>query len=77
MSFHGGLLGVLVAALVVVAAAQRCISSTSMDFVAPLVPLGPRLRPARQFHRRRAVGQANRRDWGVVFPRALPTSLAQ
>jgi phosphatidylglycerol---prolipoprotein diacylglyceryl transferase len=39
MSFHGGLLGVMVA-LCLVVAAQRLHFFDTMDFVAPLVPIG-------------------------------------
>jgi phosphatidylglycerol:prolipoprotein diacylglycerol transferase len=68
MSFHGGLLGVIVAIL--------AFSLQQRHLALPAVGPGrdrdadrPVLRPPRQLHQRRAVGPADRRAWAMIFPR--------
>ncbi len=71
MSFHGGLLGVLVA--VGWWARRRDLHFFDVvDFVAPLVPLGLGLGRLGNYIGGELWGKPTGSDWGVVFPRALP-----
>jgi phosphatidylglycerol---prolipoprotein diacylglyceryl transferase len=69
MSFHGGLLGVLVAAWWW-ARVQRLHFFDAMDFVAPIVRLG-------NWIGGELWGKPTGEPWGVVFARALPPELQQ
>ena len=69
MSFHGGLLGVLLAvALFCVRRGKRFLSV--MDFVAPLVPLGLAAGRMGNFINGELWGRPTDLPWGVVFPQA-------
>ena len=59
MSFHGGLLGVLLAAWIFARQRGRHVVDV-FDFAAPLPGVGPVLRAHRQFHQWRAVGTTDR-----------------
>ena len=68
MSFHGGLLGVIAAALVVVAPARLHFFDT-MDFVAPLVPPGLGFGRLGNYIGGELWGKPTDAGWGVMFPR--------
>ncbi len=74
MSFHGGLLGVLVAALWW-ARKQRLHFMDVVDFVAPLVPLGLGFGRLGNWINGELWGKPTDGSWGVVFPAALPDEL--
>ena len=69
MSFHGGFLGVLVAAALV-ARRYRADWWTVMDFIAPLVPLGIAAGRFGNFLNGELYGRATSVPWGMVFPHA-------
>ena len=64
MSFHGGMTGVLVAGIVFARVKHKRVADV-LDFVAPLPGIGLYFGPAREFHQRRAVGQADEAALGV------------
>ncbi|HOV56522.1 MAG TPA: prolipoprotein diacylglyceryl transferase [Rhodanobacteraceae bacterium] len=70
MSFHGGLLGVLVGGLYW-ARRNGVVFFDAVDFVAPLVPIGLGLGRLGNFIGGELWGKRTGGDWGVVFPRAL------
>jgi phosphatidylglycerol---prolipoprotein diacylglyceryl transferase len=70
MSFHGGLLGV-VAATVLWSRKQKTRFWDTIDFVAPLVPLGLGLGRLGNFIGGELWGEKTNAGWGVVFPGAL------
>lgn len=75
MSFHGGLLGVLVACGWW--ARRRGLHFFDvMDFVAPLVPPGLLFGRLGNFIGAELWGKPTGGGWGVVFPRALPEPYA-
>ena len=76
MSFHGGLLGVLVA-MWWWSRRQRLHFFDTVDFVAPLVPAGLGLGRLGNWIGGELWGKATGGDWGVVFPRALPEQFAR
>lgn len=76
MSFHGGLLGVLIASLWW-SRRQRTAFWDVMDFAAPLVPLGLGFGRLGNFIGAELWGKPTDGSWGVVFPSALPAELAQ
>ena len=76
MSFHGGLIGVLVACLWW-SRKQRTAFWDVMDFAAPLVPLGLGFGRLGNFIGAELWGKPTDGSWGVVFPSALPAELAQ
>ena len=76
MSFHGGLLGVLVA-LWWWSRRQHLHFFDTVDFVAPLVPAGLGLGRLGNWIGGELWGKATEGGWGVVFPRALPEPLAR
>lgn len=71
MSFHGGLLGVLAAAWWW-SRRHRLHFFDTMDFVAPLVPLGLGFGRLGNFIGGELWGKYTGGGWGVVFPQALP-----
>jgi phosphatidylglycerol:prolipoprotein diacylglycerol transferase len=71
MSFHGGLLGVLVA-LWLFARSRRKRWLDVTDFVAPLVPLGLAAGRLGNFINGELWGRVTDLPWGMVFPSAGP-----
>jgi phosphatidylglycerol:prolipoprotein diacylglycerol transferase len=75
MSFHGGLLGVMIAAAWWTRKHRRHFFDV-MDFVAPLIPLGLGFGRLGNYIGGELWGKPTGGDWGVVFRDALPTELA-
>ena len=69
MSFHGGLLGVMAAALWW-SRSRRVHFFDSMDFVAPLVPAGLGFGRIGNFIGGELWGKPTGAGWGVIFPRS-------
>ena len=69
MSFHGGLLGVIVAA-VWWSRSRRLHSFDTMDFVAPLVPAGLGFGRIGNYIGGELWGKLTGGQWGVIFPRS-------
>jgi phosphatidylglycerol:prolipoprotein diacylglycerol transferase len=69
MSFHGGLLGVLLAALLWKFAYRRRFLAVT-DFLAPLVPLGLLCGRIGNFINAELWGKVTPMEWGMVFPGA-------
>ena len=76
MSFHGGLVGVLIASLWW-SRKHKLHFFDTMDFVAPLVPLGLGFGRLGNFIGAELWGKTTDGSWGVVFPHSLPAELAQ
>lgn len=75
MSFHGGLLGVIVA--VWWWARRRGLDPWRVfDFIAPLVPIGLGLGRLGNFVNGELWGRPTDGSWGVIFPKSLPEVLA-
>ncbi len=72
MSFHGGLLGVVVAVLLW-ARRRRLHVFDVIDFVAPLVPPGLGFGRLGNFIGAELWGKYTQAGWGVIFPRAEST----
>jgi phosphatidylglycerol---prolipoprotein diacylglyceryl transferase len=70
MSFHGGLMGVLVAGWLWSRKNQLHFFDT-VDFVAPLVPIGLGLGRLGNFIGGELWGRRTDVPWGVIFPRSL------
>jgi phosphatidylglycerol:prolipoprotein diacylglycerol transferase len=75
MSFHGGLIGVFIAAALWSRRRGLRLFDT-MDFIAPLVPPGLAFGRFGNYINGELWGKPTGGDWGVVFPRALPPQLA-
>jgi phosphatidylglycerol:prolipoprotein diacylglycerol transferase len=75
MSFHGGLVGVLVAGWWW-ARRNRVAFWDAVDFVAPLVPPGLGFGRLGNFIGGELYGKPTGGDWGVVFPSSLPQPFA-
>jgi phosphatidylglycerol:prolipoprotein diacylglycerol transferase len=73
MSFHGGMLGVLVA-LWLFARLRRKRWLDVTDFVAPLVPLGLAAGRLGNFINGELWGRVTTGPWGMIFPQAGPES---
>ena len=69
MSFHGGLLGVLVAIWIFARKTDRGFFQVS-DFVAPLVPIGLFFGRIGNFINQELWGRVTDLSWGMVFPLA-------
>ena len=69
MSFHGGLLGVLVAIWLFARKTNRTFFQVS-DFVAPLVPIGLFFGRVGNFINQELWGRITDLPWGMVFPLA-------
>ncbi|MEP6907598.1 MAG: prolipoprotein diacylglyceryl transferase [Pseudoxanthomonas sp.] len=67
MSFHGGLLGVMIAALWWTRR-QKLHFFDTMDFVAPLIPLGLGFGRIGNFINAELWGKYTHANWGVIFP---------
>ncbi|HEX7802913.1 MAG TPA: prolipoprotein diacylglyceryl transferase [Pseudoxanthomonas sp.] len=74
MSFHGGLLGVMVAALWWTRK-QKMHFFDTMDFVAPLVPAGLGFGRIGNFIGAELWGKYTQAGWGVIFPSTDPNVL--
>ena len=75
MSFHGGLLGVMAAALWWTRK-QKLHFFDTMDFVAPLIPLGLGFGRLGNFIGAELWGKYTQAGWGVIFPSTDPNVLA-
>lgn len=69
MSFHGGLVGVIVA-MIIYAHRIRVPFLTLMDFVAPIVPLGLGFGRLGNFIGQELWGRVSTVPWAMVFPKA-------
>ncbi len=76
MSFHGGLLGVLFASWYW-SRKHRLHLGDTIDFMAPLVPLGLGFGRIGNFIGAELWGKYTDGTWGVVFPSGLPSPLNQ
>ena len=70
MSFHGGLLGVIVAMVVYANRIHKPFIAV-MDFVAPLVPLGLGFGRLGNFIGQELWGRVTDVPWAIVFPKAM------
>lgn len=70
MSFHGGLLGVLLAGWIW-SRRNRIHFFDTVDFVAPLIPIGLGLGRLGNFINGELWGKLTDGPWGVIFPSAL------
>ncbi len=68
MSFHGGLLGVVLATYLL-AKKERVNFVSLLDFVAPLVPMGLALGRLGNFIGQELWGRASSAPWAMVFPK--------
>ncbi|MEE4145946.1 MAG: prolipoprotein diacylglyceryl transferase [Halieaceae bacterium] len=75
MSFHGGMLGVILATFLY-ARSQKIAFGPLLDFVAPLAPLGLALGRIGNFIGQELWGRAADVPWAMVFPRD-PLQLAR
>ena len=71
MSFHGGLLGVIVAALVFARRYKKTFFTT-IDFAAPVVPLGLLTGRLGNFIGGELWGRVSDAPWAMVFPKGGP-----
>ena len=74
MSFHGGLLGVMIAGLWWTRR-QKLHFFDTMDFVAPLIPLGLGFGRIGNFIGAELWGKYTQAGWGVIFPSTDPNLL--
>ena len=71
MSFHGGLVGVLIAFVLFARKTQKTFFNVS-DFIAPMVPIGLGLGRIGNFINAELWGRITTAPWGMVFPNAGP-----
>lgn len=76
MSFHGGILGVIVA-MAIYAWRQRISPARLWDFAAPLAPLGLFLGRLANFFNQELWGRETDVAWGMIFPRTDPLRLVR
>lgn len=77
MSFHGGLIGVIVAMVIYSRRINRPFTSV-MDFVAPIVPLGLGFGRMGNFIGQELWGRVSDVSWAMVFPKAMdPVGVAR
>lgn len=76
MSFHGGLIGVLLAVALFCRMRRRRWLPT-MDFIAPLVPIGLAAGRMGNFINGELPGRPTALPWGMWFPQHDPTPLAR
>ena len=76
MSFHGGFLGVLVAIWLFCRIHRKAWLAT-MDFIAPLVPIGLATGRLGNFINGELPGRPTDVPWGMWFPQVDPTPLAR
>lgn len=74
MSFHGGLIGVVVAMFIYSRRINRPFTSI-MDFVAPIVPLGLGFGRLGNFIGQELWGRVSDVPWAMVFPKAMPAGI--
>jgi phosphatidylglycerol:prolipoprotein diacylglycerol transferase len=67
MSFHGGLIGVLIAMGLYARKTKRTFWQVT-DFIAPAVPLGYAFGRVGNFINQELVGRPTESSWGMVFP---------
>ncbi len=70
MSFHGGLLGVIIAMFIYARRIHKNFVSL-MDFVAPVVPLGLGFGRLGNFIGQELWGRVSDAPWAMVFPKAM------
>jgi len=75
MSFHGGLLGVVVAAAIW-SRRHRLHAFDTIDFLAPLVPPGLGFGRLGNFIGGELWGKISDAPWAVIFPKGMPPDLA-
>lgn len=75
MSFHGGLIGVMLAAALW-SRGKKLPFFDTMDFVAPIVPAGLGFGRLGNYIGGELWGKTTGGGWGVVFPDSLPAELA-
>ncbi|MCX7120647.1 MAG: prolipoprotein diacylglyceryl transferase [Gammaproteobacteria bacterium] len=71
MSFHGGLLGVLLALFLYARHLKRSVWELS-DFIAPMVPIGLAAGRAGNFINGELWGRVTTVPWGMIYPHAGP-----
>ncbi len=71
MSFHGGLLGVIVAVLLFCRKTKKPLFNVT-DFIAPLVPIGLAAGRLGNFINGELVGRVTTLPWGMLYPQAGP-----
>jgi phosphatidylglycerol---prolipoprotein diacylglyceryl transferase len=76
MSFHGGLLGVMIA-VSLWSWKNKLHIFDSIDFIAPLVPPGLALGRLGNFINGELWGKTTTQAWGVIFPNSLPPAYSQ
>jgi phosphatidylglycerol:prolipoprotein diacylglycerol transferase len=76
MSFHGGFLGVLLAVWIF-CALKKLRWITTMDFIAPLVPLGLAAGRLGNFINGELPGRATDLPWGMWFPQVDRVAMAR
>ncbi len=71
MSFHGGLLGVIIALLIFARKIKKSFFTVG-DFIAPLVPIGLGAGRLGNFINGELWGRVTTMPWGMVYPQAGP-----